>query len=125
MPLNPPRIESNMPMKVSRSTRVALTGEERAVTVVTLLGAVGTVLACCLPYALLLQGQPFRALWVAQLLQAPLALLLARHWWAAARPAPPNPANPANSAARQAVLDRLQRGEITAEQAAEQLRITN
>jgi hypothetical protein len=52
-----------------------------ALAVVTFLGIVGTVLVCYLPYALLLQGQPFRVLWLAQTLEVPLALVLARQAW--------------------------------------------
>ena len=52
-----------------------------ALTAVTLFGIVGSVLASFLPYALLLQGQPFRSLWIVQLLHVPLALLLAKNWW--------------------------------------------
>jgi hypothetical protein len=59
-----------------------------ALVVVTVLGIVGVGLVCCFPYALLLQGQPFRVLWLAQTLQAPLALLLAGHWWAGGRTGP-------------------------------------
>ena len=52
-----------------------------ALTAATLFGIVGSVLASFLPYALLLQGQPFRSLWVMQLLHVPLAFLLAKNWW--------------------------------------------
>jgi hypothetical protein len=59
-----------------------------ALLVVTVLGSVGMFVVCCFPYALLLQGQPFRVLWLAQTLQGPLAVLLARSWWACGRPGP-------------------------------------
>ncbi len=52
-----------------------------ALTVATLFGIVGSVLASFLPYVLLLQGQPFRSLWIMQLLHVPLAFLLAKNWW--------------------------------------------
>ncbi len=58
-----------------------------ALTAVTALAALGTILTGCLPYALLLQGQPFRALWLVQTLRIPLALAVAQCWWAADRPA--------------------------------------
>ncbi len=41
----------------------------------------GTVLAACLPYALPLQGQPYRALWIVRVLQVPLCFLLADRLW--------------------------------------------
>ncbi|MGC8642335.1 MAG: hypothetical protein ACP5XB_20940 [Isosphaeraceae bacterium] len=52
-----------------------------ALVVVTVLGIVGTLAACALPYALLVQGQPFRILWLSQVLATPLALALAWSWW--------------------------------------------
>ncbi len=42
---------------------------------------VGTFLAAYLPYALPLQGQPYRALWLLRLLQAPFGLQLAANLW--------------------------------------------
>lgn len=39
-------------------------------------GLVGTVLAAVLPYALLLQGQPYRVLWLVKAVQAPLGFAL-------------------------------------------------
>ena len=56
-----------------------------ALVAVTALGIVGSVLVCYFPYALLLQGQPFRVLWLVQTLQAPLAVLAARNWWTSGR----------------------------------------
>jgi hypothetical protein len=53
-----------------------------SLTAVTLLGIVGSLVVCRFPYALLVQGQPFRALWIAQTVQYPLAILLAKRWWA-------------------------------------------
>lgn len=41
-----------------------------------------------MPWALLVQGQPFRSLWLARLLEWPLALLIARRWWASGSTAP-------------------------------------
>jgi hypothetical protein len=52
-----------------------------SLALVTLLGIVGSVLVCFLPYALTLQGQPFRVLWLAQTFQYPLAVGLAWQWW--------------------------------------------
>jgi len=46
------------------------------VVVVALAGIVGSVLAERLPYRLLLQGQPYRALWLAQLMQFPVGCWL-------------------------------------------------
>ncbi len=59
---------------------------------VSVLGLGGAVLACLLPYALPLQGQPYRVLWLTQMLQVPLGLHLLGRWckseavpaWAAA-----------------------------------------
>ena len=45
------------------------------------LGLLGAFLACRLPYALLIQGQAFRALWLLRLLEAPLAVQLALNLW--------------------------------------------
>ena len=42
---------------------------------------VGTILAPWLPYALPLQGQPYRALWLLRLMQAPFGLQLAADLW--------------------------------------------
>ena len=52
-----------------------------ALVVVTVLGIAGTLAACALPYALLVQGQPFRILWLCQILAVPLALALGWTWW--------------------------------------------
>lgn len=65
-----------------------LRGDRRAgdflasLTAVALLGMVGSLVVCWFPYAVLVQGQPFRALWIAQAVQYPLAILLAKRWWA-------------------------------------------
>src|SRR5262249_13712097 len=48
---------------------------------VALLGIAGSALAELMSYALPLQAQPFRLLWLIQLLQVPLGLLLISHWW--------------------------------------------
>ncbi len=53
-----------------------------AVLWVSLLAVIGSVLASSSPYALAVQGQPFRCLWPIQLLHVPLAFLLAKSWWA-------------------------------------------
>jgi len=45
------------------------------------LGLIGSLLACRLPYALLIQGQAFRALWLLRLLEAPIAIQLALNLW--------------------------------------------
>ncbi|MFO0867183.1 MAG: hypothetical protein U0744_21515 [Gemmataceae bacterium] len=45
-----------------------------AVGLVSVLALVGTLLANALPYALLKQGQPYRALWIIALLRYPLAV---------------------------------------------------
>ena len=52
-----------------------------AVAVASAAGMLGSLLAGTRPYALLLQGQPFRALWPLELLRLPLAMVLARAWW--------------------------------------------
>ncbi|MCC7086032.1 MAG: hypothetical protein IT427_13600 [Pirellulales bacterium] len=52
-----------------------------AVLLTTLLAIAGTAIASFMPFALLVQGQPFRAFWIIQTLQLPLALLLVRKWW--------------------------------------------
>lgn len=52
--------------------------------IVLLLGVaavLGNVVADHLPYALLVQGQPFRALWILKVLQAPLCFVLADRLW--------------------------------------------
>ncbi len=51
------------------------------VLAVGLVGLVGTVVASRLPYALLFQGQPYRAIWLVQLLEIPLGLFLVVQWW--------------------------------------------
>ena len=51
--------------------------------VAAVLGIVGTVVASWLPYALPIQVQTYRVLWVVQLVQVPVAFLLIRQWgWA-------------------------------------------
>ena len=52
-----------------------------ALVAVTALGIAGTLAASKLPYALLVQGQPFRILWLSQVLATPLALGLGWNWW--------------------------------------------
>jgi hypothetical protein len=59
-----------------------------ALLAVTLLGSVGMLLVCWFPYALLIQGQPFRVLWLVQAMQVPLAVFLAGIWWARGRTGP-------------------------------------
>ncbi|HEY8506162.1 MAG TPA: hypothetical protein VIL46_16365, partial [Gemmataceae bacterium] len=58
-----------------------------AVVAVALLGLLGTALAGRLPYALLLQGQPHRALWLLQVVQVPAAAWLAVRLWKSESPA--------------------------------------
>ncbi len=53
----------------------------RSLGLATLLAILGAILVCYLPYALPLQGQPFRILWLVQTLQVPLGLLLIKHCW--------------------------------------------
>ncbi len=48
---------------------------------VSAIGIVGSLIATRLPYALLFQGQPYRALWLVQLFQIPLALHVASLAW--------------------------------------------
>ena len=43
-------------------------------------GILGTALGAELPYALLFQGQPYRALWILKALQVPLGFWLIRRW---------------------------------------------
>lgn len=45
------------------------------------LGLAGTVVACWLPYALPVQAQPYRVLWLLQFLQIPLGIALLISWW--------------------------------------------
>jgi hypothetical protein len=52
----------------------------RALAIAGLLGLAGAFLAADLPYALLLQGQPFRVLWLVQLLAIPLGFFLGFSW---------------------------------------------
>jgi hypothetical protein len=57
--------------------------KRRFVLVVVLAGAVGfltTLAASMLPYALLFQAQPYRAIWILKALQAPLGFLLIARW---------------------------------------------
>jgi hypothetical protein len=42
-----------------------------------LVGFLGTLLGCCLPYALFFQVQPYRVLWLLKVVQVPLLFLLA------------------------------------------------
>jgi hypothetical protein len=51
-----------------------------AVGLVSILALIGTLLANVLPYALLKQGQPYRALWVLALLRYPLAVRQITAW---------------------------------------------
>lgn len=51
-----------------------------AVGLVSVLALLGTVLANALPYALLKQGQPYRALWILALLRYPLAVRQITTW---------------------------------------------
>jgi hypothetical protein len=51
-----------------------------AVIVVAAAGTVVGLLAPYLPYRLLVQGQPYRALWLTQLLQVPLVFALVGQW---------------------------------------------
>jgi len=51
--------------------------------VVGFAGLVGTVLGAQLPYALFFQGQPYRALWLLKVLEAPLAFLVIVHLYRA------------------------------------------
>jgi hypothetical protein len=44
------------------------------------LGMLGTTLGAELPYALLFQGQPYRALWIVKVMQVPLGFWLIRQW---------------------------------------------
>ncbi len=51
---------------------------------VTLVSVVSVVVTCCaesLPYALLVQGQPYRALWILKVLQIPFAFWFAVRLW--------------------------------------------
>jgi hypothetical protein len=50
-------------------------------TIVSIAAVVGTALAESLPYALLLQGQPYRALWILKVLQIPFAFWFASRLW--------------------------------------------
>lgn len=55
----------------------------RFVLVLALAGAIGfaaTFAASMSPYALLFQAQPYRVLWIAKVVQVPLAFLLITHW---------------------------------------------
>jgi hypothetical protein len=51
------------------------------VAIVSVAAVVGTALAECLPYALLVQGQPYRALWILKVLQIPFAFWFASRLW--------------------------------------------
>jgi hypothetical protein len=68
----------------------ALDGRQRRllalVLLVALLGLVGDLLACRLPYALLMQGQPWRALWLLETVKLPVAFLLVAEAWTRERP---------------------------------------
>lgn len=52
-----------------------------AVLAVTAMAIAGSVVVRLAPFALILQGQPFRALWLLQALAIPLALPMARDLW--------------------------------------------
>jgi len=45
------------------------------------LGIMATAIACELPYALPFQGQPYRAVWILQLLEVPLGVYVTVRWW--------------------------------------------
>jgi hypothetical protein len=45
------------------------------------LGIVATAVACHLPYALPFQAQPYRAVWILQLLEVPLGVFVTVRWW--------------------------------------------
>ncbi|HVS37847.1 MAG TPA: hypothetical protein VMS17_19975 [Gemmataceae bacterium] len=70
--------------------------------VVSAVTVVGTFVAAWLPYALPLQGQPYRALWLLRLMQAPFGLQLAWNLWrlhgGALKLVVPPDANPAGAA---------------------------
>jgi hypothetical protein len=51
------------------------------VTAVSLIGLVGTAVAENLPYALLVQGQAYRALWILKVVQIPFAFWFAARLW--------------------------------------------
>jgi hypothetical protein len=53
----------------------------RCIAAVAIAGVVINVVASRLPYALPIQGQGYRWLWLLQYLEAPLGLLLIRSWW--------------------------------------------
>ena len=53
----------------------------RCVTAVGLAGLLVNIIACQLPYALPIQGQGYRWLWLLQFLQIPLGFLLIHSWW--------------------------------------------
>jgi hypothetical protein len=53
----------------------------RVLLLVGSVSALGAAATCVFPYALLLQGQPFRALWLLKLMQAPAGFYLARQLW--------------------------------------------
>jgi hypothetical protein len=56
------------------------------VLLVGLGGLAGAVLACHLPYALLMHGQPWRALWLLEFVKVPVAFFLVADAWAGERP---------------------------------------
>jgi len=56
------------------------------VLLVGLVGLGGAVLACHLPYALLMQGQPWRALWLLEFVKIPVAFVLVAEAWTGERP---------------------------------------
>jgi hypothetical protein len=74
-------------MSILLAGRRRLTADRRvadllaSVAIASALGMLGSLLAGIRPYALLLQGQPFRALWPLELLRLPMAFVLARSWW--------------------------------------------
>ncbi|MEM7311590.1 MAG: hypothetical protein AAF497_00420 [Planctomycetota bacterium] len=52
-----------------------------AIIAISAAGIIGSLIAVATPYALLFQGQSYRALWLVQLVQIPVGLLLARRLW--------------------------------------------
>ncbi len=52
-----------------------------ALLVVSAVGILGSLICNLTPYALLFQGQSYRALWLVQLIQIPVGLLLAHRLW--------------------------------------------
>ncbi len=75
-------LTSRNTLRLNESTKRLLDG---IVTVATL-GIIGGLIAPWLPYALPLQGQPYRALWLLQFIQIPLGAALLRAAWADSKP---------------------------------------